>query len=425
MVENWRDDPRVARMVQLKERALDLQARGHLDHALDGTQEGVSLGRELVQAYPEPVHLQELAAMLYGLAGILNRAGRSSEARAALEESRIAYEQLASAGLEGIAPLLADVRAREASSMAQLGWATSAVVGSDLAVTAYRDLVDGPGGAEHLADLVRVLGVNAQVLAHCGDPDLACASADEAIRTFLGNLAHFDQAPQGAAYLAMLSSSCGLASRIHAANGRLELALAADDIGVRLTQVLVEHGGAGNRGLHAAAIARQGAHLVAAGQPTTGTARLHQARATDAASANAELALVQDAQGEADRFCRTLGFALRRATELGVHGTGNVLDLVADRPGTGVVTPSLRCAPERAAQRAEALGRVGLATLRVAVAEGIRICFEAHVMMALVSERGDGAPPFWAELLDGMIAVSGVEALGGDIAAWQERGRPS
>jgi hypothetical protein len=229
--------------------------------------------------------------------------------------------------------------------------------------------------------------------------------------------------PQATAYLTMLSSSCGLASRIHAANGRLGAALEVDTVAVRITYVLVEHGGDGHRDLHAIATARWGAHLLAAGQPAAGAARLREARAIDATAADEELAEIHDVQGEADRFGLTLGHALRRAAELGVDGVGEVLELAADPPGSEVVTPSLRCAPEQAAERAEALGRVGLATLRVAPGEGFRICFEAHLMLALLSERGGGEPPIWAELLDTLIAETGENLLGNDITDWQQRSR--
>lgn len=420
---DWRDDPRVSRVAELTEHALELQRLGHIVQALSGAQEGVALGRELVRAYPEPVHLQELAGMLYGLAGILNRIGRPAEAVDALEESLEAYERVAAAGVAGVAPLIADVRARQATSLAHLGRTTSAVVRSDFAVAAYRELAGSPGGELRLADLIRVLGVNAQVLVLGGDPDLACASADEAIRTFTRNRAAFERISQAAAYLTMLSSSCGLAGRIHAANGRLEQALAADEVGERITGLLVEYGGDGHRDLYAAAVARHGAHLLAAGRPTAGAARLRRARSIDAAAADEELAEIHDTQGEADRFRLTLGYALRQAAELGVDGVDGVLDLTADEPGSEMVTPSLRCAPEVATARAETLGRVALATLPAAPAEGLRIGFEAHLMLALIAERGGGTSPFWAELLEALIAEAGEELLGDDITTWLARSR--
>ncbi|GIE78154.1 hypothetical protein Aph02nite_41040 [Actinoplanes philippinensis] len=424
---DWRDDPRVARVAELTSHALELQRLGHIEQALSGAQEGVALGRQLVRAYPEPVHLQELAGMLYGLAGILNRVGRPEEAADVLAESLAAYRDVAGAGVGGIAPLIADVRARQASSLAHLGRITSAVVHADLAVAAYRELADGPDGAGHLADLVRVLGVNAQVLALAGDPDLACASAEAAIGTFTRNRAAFERMPQAAAYLTMLSSSCSLASRIHAANDRIERALAADDIAVRLTQQLVEYGGSGHRDLHAAAIARLGAHLLAADRAAAGAARIRESRAIDAAAADAELAEIQDTRGEADRFGLTLSYALRQAAELGVDGAGGVLDLTAADPGVEAVTPSTRCAPERVAARAEALGRVGLAALSPAPGEGYRIGVEAHLMFAALSERGAATPPFWTELLDRLLTEFGEDLLGTDVTDWRDRsvGSPS
>ncbi|BEL07494.1 hypothetical protein Q0Z83_056850 [Actinoplanes sichuanensis] len=424
-VGDWRDDPRVARVAELTDHALELQRLGHLEQALTGAREGVSLGRELVRAYPEPVHLQELAGMLYGLAGILNRIGHAEEAADVLAESLAAYRDVADAGVEGIAPLIADVRARQATSLAQLGRFTGAVVHADLAVAAYREPAEEPGGAGHLADLVRVLGVNAQVLAVAGDPDLACASADVAIGMFTRNQAAFDRMSQAAAHLSMLSSSCALASRIHAVNGRMAQALAVDEIAVRLTRLLVEYGGAGHRDLYAAATARLGSHLLTADQAAAGAARLRESRAIDAASADAELAEIHDARGAADRFGLTLSYALRQAAELGVEGVDGVLDLTADRPDAEAVTPSTRCAPESAAERAEALGRVGLATLAVAPGEGFRICFEAHLMLAALSERGGRVPAFWSELLDTLSTELGDEFLGEDVADWRERSRPA
>ncbi|HWS33629.1 MAG TPA: hypothetical protein VN408_12910, partial [Actinoplanes sp.] len=62
-----------------------------------------------------------------------------------------------------------------------------------------------------------------------------------------------------------------------------------------------------------------------------------------------------------------------------------------------------------------------LATLPAAPTEGVRICVEAHVMFALVSERGSSVPAFWAELLDGLVAAVGFGAYGGDLVTWRER----
>lgn len=418
---DWREDPRVARMVQLKERALQLEAAGRAEQSLDDVLEGVALGRELVAAYSEPVHLQELAAMLYGLASILNRLDRAFEAVDALQESRAAYERLQATGEPGMVPLIADVRVRHAVSMSLLGWASSAVVESDLALASYRDLVAGPDGSQHLPDLIRVLGMNAGILSRSGDPDLACASADEAVRSFMANLAAFDTTPQATAYMTSLLESCRVAGRIHAARDRLQLALSADSIAVQLAQGLVEHGGDGHRWWLAAAVARHGTHLVVAGQPGTGAARIRQARAIDAAAADEELAVVQDLPAEQQRLGLSLGVALRRAAECGVDGVADVLDLATDEPCTAMVSPSQRCEPARAAERAEALGRVGLATLPAAPTEGVRICVEAHVMFALVSERGSSVPAFWAELLDGLVAAVGFGAYGGDLVTWRER----
>ncbi|WP_433795548.1 hypothetical protein [Actinoplanes sp. CA-252034] len=426
-IGDWRDDPRVTRVAELTENALELQRLGHIDQALSGSQEAVELGRELSRVYPEPVHLQELAGRLYGLAGILNRVGRADEAVDALEESLVAYQRVAATGAEDVAPLIADVRARQATSLAHLGRATTAVVRADLAMDAYRELAAGPERAVRLPDLVRVLGVNAQVLAYCGDPDLACAAADEAIATFTDNLELFDRLPQAAAYFQMLTSSCALAGRIHAVHGRMSSALAADAVGVRLADVLVEYGGDGHRALQAAAVARQGTHLLADGQPATGAARLRQAWAIDATATATQVAQVDDVEGEAGQFGVTLGSSLRRAAELSVEGVDGVLDLVTGHPGPSATTPSTRCAPDRVAERAEALGRVGLATLRVAPAEGIRIGIEAHLMLAALWERGGRTPVFWAELLHTLRAELGRDLadqyLGEDIEQWHERSR--
>lgn len=418
---DWRDDPRVARMVELKDQAFRLQAAGHSGQALSGMLEGVALGRELVEAYGEPVHLQELAGMLYGLASVLNQHDRSAEAVDALQESRSAYERLQSAGEPDMAHLIADVRIRHAATLSLLGRATTAVVESDQALAAYRALVAGPAGGQHRADLIRVLGMNAAVLSVSGDPDLACASADEAHRTFMDNLAALNDAGQPFATLTMLVEACRVSSRIHAVQGRLKPALAADATAVQAAQGLVEHGGDGHRWSLAAAVARQGAHLVMAGQPATGAARIRQAREIDAASADQELGVVQDLPTEQQRFGLSLGAALRRAAESGVDGVPDVLDLVAGVPGSAMVSPSGRCDPARAVQRAEELGRVGLATLPLAPTEGVRICVEAHVMFALAAERGDPVPQFWAQLLDVLLAAVGIDAYDGDLLRWRER----
>lgn len=152
---------------------------GELDSAVGGYEQAAALGRELVAAHPgDPRCLQRLGGALYGLAASYTAVGRPAEAVAVLDECEQAYRGLA--GTHDPAPLLADVRARRGLAQWERGHIASAVLELDRAVREYVRLADED---DQLApDLARVLAVNARVLADVGDPDLAVASADLAVR---------------------------------------------------------------------------------------------------------------------------------------------------------------------------------------------------------------------------------------------------
>jgi tetratricopeptide (TPR) repeat protein len=151
----------------LLRRGRDASRVGDLAAAVDARAAAAALLRELADE-------EALGRALYDLAGSLIDAGRPAEAIAVLDEA----EEACGRGPE---ERIADVQARRAIAYGLTGAGASAVVDAQSALLAHRDGGDGAGGR----GLARVLAVNADVLAAYGDPDLAVASADLAIRLFL------------------------------------------------------------------------------------------------------------------------------------------------------------------------------------------------------------------------------------------------
>ncbi|MBE1531423.1 hypothetical protein [Actinomadura algeriensis] len=99
---------------------------------------------------------------------------------------------------------------------------------------------------------------NAEVLHRFGDPDLAVASADCAIRQYLNKSAEINASAGGSVHIDRFRRAIAIASELHAAGGRLHLALQVDDMAVRAAGLA-----GATRG---AARAREAVHLRADGR---------------------------------------------------------------------------------------------------------------------------------------------------------------
>jgi hypothetical protein len=340
--------------------------------------------------------------MVYELAGALTAAGNPVAALDVLDESEQAYQRLGEAGaIDATSPLL-DVRARRADAMRHRGWTALAGVEINIVAEFYYQLVEGPSGGGHLPGLARVLVLNADILSITGDPSLACASADHAIHLITSNMDVILAAEQPVASTLTLLAACRLSSTVHAAQGRWDLALEADEIGVRTAESLLLVDRQAYAARLAEAGARQSAHLAA--DPVD--------------------------EAEADRYRMTLAAALRRAVELEIDGvTAEVLVLAPGIPDVQVWAPSLRCDLDVALERAKNLCLIGLPLLRNAEPAGVRICMEAHAMFAFTFESWSGMSrahhhhygPYWTAMLRELNQIGlgdSPQGLADDLANW-------
>jgi hypothetical protein len=106
-------------------------------------------------------------------------------------------------------------------------------VEADEAVSAYEALPAND------SDLARVQAINALVLDLCGDPDLAVASADRAVRIWLSHRRSPTEFAIGADEANLLIWSCAVAASIHASAGRNDLSLFAAELALPILARLV------------------------------------------------------------------------------------------------------------------------------------------------------------------------------------------
>ena len=150
---------------------------------------------------------RERGEVRYDRAGTLLDQGRPDEAIVVLDEAEEEYGRRA------------DVQVRRALAYGLAGAGATALVEAQSAVLRHR------GGRRR--ELARALAVNADVLAAYGDPDLAVASADLAIRLFLrGRRPRADRAE--------LRRALAVAVAVHTAHGRHDLAGQAGAVARRI-----------------------------------------------------------------------------------------------------------------------------------------------------------------------------------------------
>src|SRR5262249_37685319 len=152
----------------------------------------------------------------YMLAAIHQAADRPDAAVAVLSECEGIYERLGQAKFLDARPLIADVKIRRAGALADQGLGASAVVEAATAVTTYMQITGSADGEKQMLDLARVLARNSLILARFGDPDMAVASADRAVRTYLTHPVN----PEHAGYFCQALAQAAL---IHLDQGRLDL----------------------------------------------------------------------------------------------------------------------------------------------------------------------------------------------------------
>jgi tetratricopeptide (TPR) repeat protein len=426
------------RCAELTEMAARLQRRGRLAQALTFYSEALDIAEKLARADPaDDRPIRQRASILYALGALHIDADRWNVAVTVLEDSEKTYRELAGRGAGGIEPLIADVKARRARARMLGGRGASAVLEADEAVSYHRSLPAGRPTAGRSLDLARILTSNAVVLDRFGDPDLAVASAEHAIRLYTSLADAINAAPDLDFQFEYLLAVADVAARIHSASGRLDRALEADDLAIHAARALATAGGSASEATALAVrLTRKGLHLRAAGRPERrdeAAACLAEGSALDAAAALLATAEWEQAVNTGPPL--TLAMALEIA-ELTL-GPGRVrpelLDAIAvPAAAGGILSPSSRCSEEAARAHANELGEIAVDLLPRSAVPGLRIGLEAHYLFAVGTRRdapvvrhqfdSSGIP--WARLLlaccqvlDGMKEEWALP-LALDLASW-------
>jgi tetratricopeptide (TPR) repeat protein len=379
---------------------------GRADEAGPYQQRVIELARERAEGHPNHYEAKHLmAATQYELAGSLNASGRHEEALAALHEAQLGYTELQDAGVLDATSFLADVRARRAMTQAHRGHGATAVLEMDGAVIAYGQLVGGEEGLKHQPDFARVLAMNALILRRYGDPALAVASADAATQLFLQLADQINESPQSLSYARYLCTATAVSADVHAAEGRLDLALEADEIGLTTADTLADSDSVTDMRTLVAALTRKGKHLGIIGRMMESESCLRTATDTDPETAARVIE-------ELDRgLPLTLVSALENAElKLGpFEQYYRLLALSEPAPGMTLATVSGRTDPESAAVRATELAEL-VKPLLLQDADtdaALTLGLEAHYLFAISSERESHRMryetstyvPIWAQLL--------------------------
>jgi tetratricopeptide (TPR) repeat protein len=415
------DKARIARWIELFDRARDLVGLDRHAEALPLFEETLSIGRQLLEASPDdPRALQGVASPLYSMASTLLSLDRPGAAIRALGECEKIYLALGQTG-QGIdiPAKLADVRARRGAAQLKRGHGASAVLDFDDAVSRYAQLcsaLDPPP----LLDLARVLASSAVALGRHGDPDLAVGAADRAIRIYVNGNTQLDLvSTQG------LARAAEVAAEIHGECGRMDAALEADQFGIRAHEAFLAHGAVDARDDLVRSLVRAGAHLGAVGRAGDAEASRARARELDATAFAA-------AEKVRQQVASTPYITLRRALEISGNEASPAafIDHLAD-PRDPNAPPSLsdRYVPQAAVIFAVDYAERCLRLVPTHPNEAVRLGLEAHYVFAIESRRQTmqmryqlaDFGPHWARALlacAALFAMSGYRAMAEDLAGW-------
>jgi hypothetical protein len=381
-------EPRVDAAMAVAEAAAGAQAAGDLPRAarlhvqLDG------MLAELVADDPdEPAHLQALAAQRYSAGEALLRL----DPRAAVEvlgRAEEAYTALVARGgrTDEVPFWIADVRMRRARASLLLGRHASALADAQGATLAYLRHWDGTPDHPLALDTARILAWQAYVTSRCGDPDVAVAAADSALRVYLARAAEVNGSLElRAEHLPQFVLAARVAAVVHDAKGRDQLSAQASELG-------------------------------SLDIPTAVT-----------------LDELPDVPGV--RMSPTLAEALDFA-----GGAADLREqLTAPAVDCRILVPADRCAPDMAPAQAERLaglaaGLVDEAGTGVDADEGLavalRLWLEAHALFANASEAGVPAMRYdagrwstsWADMAgrasQACHAAGGLDGLAVDLGRW-------
>ncbi|GAB4425779.1 MAG: hypothetical protein OHK0015_06070 [Chloroflexi bacterium OHK40] len=423
----------VRHAAHLHRRADEMMQQGKYADALQQYQEALIIARELARTHPDDhLHSQAMASMLYSMASALTACNQPAAAVTALEESEQQYRALDAAGVLQAAPLVADVQARRGFAQHVRGYGASAVLDLDAAVVAYRSLYSGRDNDPLALDLARVLAMNAAVLRAHGDPDLAVAAADAALRLYLSRAAAVNRTPAVALHATYTLMAANVASEIHAAHRRMDLAFAADEIAVHTARSLLPRNTGRDRSALALALTRKGLHLRASNRPAEAGPLLNEGHRLDSAAAQQAIAHWEEVQAGVAPIQITVATALAAAAkDLGTERVPASLASSLIRPTREVVlfSPFDRCSPQQAHTYARQLAEISVALLPAKREEGLRLGLEAHYLFAIASREQSSAmryqlnvygPPWVRTLLacSKTYEAEGQLSMALDLAAW-------
>lgn len=418
-------DRDLERCARLTETAAGLQRRGRLEPALTFYTEALDIADKRARADPaDDRPLRHRASILCALGALHIDAARWNAAVTVLEDAEKVYRELAGRGADGIEPLIVDVKARRATARMLSGRGASAVLEVDEAVSYHLSLPAIEQTAARSLDMARILTSNATILDRFGDPDLAVASADRAIRLYTSLADAINAAPDLDFQFEHLLAVADIAARIHSASRRFDRAFEADDLAVHAARALATAGGsAGEAAALAVRLTRKGLHL-RAGRPDRGD----EADACLAEGSALDATAVLQATAEWERAVNagppvTLGMALVEANlALGIGRARPVLDALAvPAAAGGILSPSGRCSEDAARAHADELGMIAIDLLPLSPLPGLRLALEAHYLFAVGTRRAapvvrhqfDSSGIPWARLL-----LASCQALDGMHEEW-------
>ncbi|WP_436770837.1 hypothetical protein [Yinghuangia sp. YIM S09857] len=288
-----------------------------------------------------------------------------------------------------LALLLADIRARRAVALAGNGRITAALLEADDAVRTYTDLGAESWESGRLPDLAWVLSTVAPVRARYGEPDHAAATADYAIRLYVENAARINRRTDAPTHARCLFEAAQLASDLHAAAGRTDLALSAANVGRQTAAARRMDGFAPREHAYASALARYAIRLTEDGKSDESESFLAESCAIDP-GAYALVAAEAYPLTRARADIPPLAEALRAAQAmLGAAELPELLDRLIADPWS--VKPSLstadRCPGGMAPEIAGTLAAAAVRMLGEGDPHGLRLCLEANVVFAGASAR--------------------------------------
>lgn len=385
-----------------------------------------------------------LGSVLYGLGSTLVSARQPDKSLEALTECTAVYEELRELGEPDMQPLIADVHARKALVLADLGRGVSAVIEADQAVMTYLDLGAGTGDSPLFLDLARVLSMNASVLYDYGDRDLAVCSADWAVRFYLAKRDAINHGPLAESFMhgRYLRGSAAIAARVHTQQGRPEIALAVGATEVHSARAMARTNAPVDLRHMVTALVHHGLNLREAGRSDEGAELIREGRELDPSTAAEATRAWQSLTGQSTTgparspgmsFAAALAAAARK---LGDDRVPSVLRDLAFDPADGATTmvPSLRCEEQTAPAVATLLAGLCVDLLDdpdpYSAREAGILGREAHYLFAAASRAQVPSMRFqfhdfgatWARMLLALIPAfetgPGGAVIATDLAGW-------